>query len=67
MRCPAWLSCTLVAAIAAVIACLRPAYVGAQGAGTTTSPTKTQSTAAAANSPSYAEESIVHDTTPYGC
>lgn len=63
MRCPAWLSCTLVAAIAAVIACLRPAYVGAQDAGTTTSPTKTQSTAAAANSPSYAEESIVLDST----
>jgi hypothetical protein len=47
-----------------MIACLRPAYVGAQGAGTTaTSPTKTQSAAAAGNSPSYAEESIVLDST----
>ena len=64
MRCPARLSCTVVAAIAGMIACLRPAYVGAQGAGTTTtSPTKTQSTAAAGNSPSYAEESIVLDST----
>jgi tetratricopeptide (TPR) repeat protein len=63
MRYPARLICTFVAAIVGMIACLRPAYVGAQGAGTSaTSPTKTQSTAVA-NPPSYAEESIVLDST----
>ena len=63
MRYPARLSCTVVAAIVGMIACLRPAYVGAQGAGTTTTPPTNTKSTAAGNSPSYVEESIVLDST----
>ena len=67
MRSPARLSCTLVAAIAGVIACLRPACVIAQGPAPTASAQTVPAASApkppAADSPDYAGESIVIERT----
>ena len=76
MRCPAWLSCTLVAAIAGVIACLSPACVAAQGTAPTAAAKSAQAAPAASapksstadipavvNLPNYADESIVIERT----